>query len=647
MQSSETGESRIGQPWGKLVRVASEKHSVILLFSKEFIIGGKKGCDLSFSANKLVSGNQCKIIQDEDSGEVWLENMSVKGTVINESKVVKSQKCRLQNGDIIYVVHKKNEPEQEIAYMYQAVNAEEKAGSDILNSEAPGSPFSCSEISSGDSNQPNLTNEEPSSDEPVPSTSMSDLHNTPSIFSSPSEISSLSVSENFSSSEPCSSFSSQEDISSESIGLEGTNISTSVSSGSLSFLPEKDDSEPPWKKRKTTDSGQGETQHPEREIHKTRSSEVCKETELKTDKMEESLTCIICQDLLYDCVSLQPCMHTFCAACYSGWMERSSFCPTCRCPVERIRKNHMLNNLVEAYLLQHPEKCRSAEELQNMDSRNKISQDMVQPKVERNFSDEEGSSDYLLELSDVDSESSDISQPWVVCRQCPWYRKDLCQPAVEQTVEAPLRTVGEAPSTSSSTSTVSQEYMCPPQGGHVMCSCCFQPMPDRRAEAATQQNFHQQCMACQRSFCHMYWGCTRVGCLGCLAHFNDLNLTEKCMDGVLNNNNHESDILKNYLTSRGMTWKDMLHECLRGLQQGVFYLSDYRITGNAVLCYCCGLRSFKELAYQYRQSIPRSELPALVTSRPDCYWGRNCRTQVKAHHAIKFNHICEQTRFKN
>ncbi|KAI4879112.1 hypothetical protein NFI96_025209, partial [Prochilodus magdalenae] len=23
-----------------------------------------------------------------------------------------------------------------------------------------------------------------------------------------------------------------------------------------------------------------------------------------------------------------------------------------------------------------------------------------------------------------------------------------------------------------------------------------------------------------------------------------------------------------------------------------------------------------------------------VTSRPDCYWGRNCRTQVKAHHAI-------------
>ncbi len=56
----------------------------------------------------------------------------------------------------------------------------------------------------------------------------------------------------------------------------------------------------------------------------------------------------------------------------------------------------------------HPEKCRSEEDLKSMDSRNKITQDMLQPKVERSFSDEEGSSDYLFELSDNDSDSSDI-----------------------------------------------------------------------------------------------------------------------------------------------------------------------------------------------------------------------------------------------
>lgn len=43
-----------------------------------------------------------------------------------------------------------------------------------------------------------------------------------------------------------------------------------------------------------------------------------------------------------------------------------------------------------------------------MAARNKITQDMLQPKVRRSFSDEEGSSEDLLELSDVDSESSDV-----------------------------------------------------------------------------------------------------------------------------------------------------------------------------------------------------------------------------------------------
>uniref|UniRef100_A0A452T1L6 Checkpoint with forkhead and ring finger domains n=1 Tax=Ursus maritimus TaxID=29073 RepID=A0A452T1L6_URSMA len=286
---------------------------------------------------------------------------------------------------------------------------------------------------------------------------------------------------------------------------------------------------------------------------------------VKPDKMEETLTCIICQDLLHDCVSLQPCMHTFCAACYSGWMERSTLCPTCRCPVERICKNHILNNLVEAYLLQHPDKSRSEEDVRSMAARNKITQDMLQPKVRRSFSDEEGSSEDLLELSDVDSESSDVSQPYIVCRQCPEYRRQAgqslpCPGPGSEPGAAP--TPGDAPSTSTSV-TAAQDYVCALQGSHAICTCCFQPMPDRRAEREQDPRIAPQ--------------------------------------------------------------------------------QYYRITGNTVLCYCCGLRSFRELTYQYRNS----ELPVAVTSRPDCYWGRNCRTQVKAHHAMKFNHICEQTRFKN
>ncbi|XP_055213733.1 E3 ubiquitin-protein ligase CHFR isoform X19 [Gorilla gorilla gorilla] len=526
----------------------------------------------------------------EEAGVDHRAETSTSGTVINKLKVVKKQTCPLQTGDVIYLVYRKNEPEHNVAYLYESLNEKQGMTQESFGSGGGG---------------------------------ISPKGSGPSVASD--EVSS------FASALPdrkTASFSSLE--------------------------PQDQEDLEPLKKKMRGDgdldlNGQLLVAQPRRNAQTVH--EDVRAAAGKPDKMEETLTCIICQDLLHDCVSLQPCMHTFCAACYSGWMERSSLCPTCRCPVERICKNHILNNLVEAYLIQHPDKSRSEEDVQSMDARNKITQDMLQPKVRRSFSDEEGSSEDLLELSDVDSESSDISQPYVVCRQCPEYRRQAAQPphcpAPEGEPGAP-QALGDAPSTSVSLTTAVQDYVCPLQGSHALCTCCFQPMPDRRAEREQDPRVApQQCAVCLQPFCHLYWGCTRTGCYGCLAPFCELNLGDKCLDGVLNNNSYESDILKNYLATRGLTWKNMLTESLVALQQGVFLLSDYRVTGDTVLCYCCGLRSFRELTYQYRQNIPTSELPVAVTSRPDCYWGRNCRTQVKAHHAMKFNHICEQTRFKN
>lgn len=42
--------------------------------------------------------------------------------------------------------------------------------------------------------------------------------------------------------------------------------------------------------------------------------------------------------------------------------------------------------------------------------------------------------------------------------------------------------------------TASLEYRCPPHGSHLICTCCLQPMPDRRAELINgQQPNAQQC----------------------------------------------------------------------------------------------------------------------------------------------------------
>ncbi|XP_023253539.1 E3 ubiquitin-protein ligase CHFR isoform X2 [Seriola lalandi dorsalis] len=592
--------SRRGRPWGKLVKVDSSE--TVLLFNRECTVGRKKGCYLSFPASKLVSGEHCKIVQDESSGLVWLEDMSTNGTVINTSKLVKKQTHMLQNGDVIYFVYRKSEPEQNIAYVYHSIQTEQAVSQHSYDMDKPAcspAPVPASEMSL--SVEPVMLTKAPTQEEPQPSTSASHFCIESPLTSGP--------------------------------------MATTASPASGQAKEDMDNMEPESKRRKKDNDKDFDSSLPH-----TSSTEVVGSAKgslgsllskppvegTKTDKMEETLTCVICQDLLHDCVGLQPCMHVFCAACYSGWMERSSLCPTCRCPVERIHKNHILNNLVEAYLIQHPEKCRSEEDLKSMDSRNKITQDMLQPKVERSFSDEEGSSDYLFEFSDNDSDSSDFSQPLVMCRQCPGYRREVSQvlfatgsnywfpglpapppvpaPPKAATEEGSAKPTGEQPSTSSDV----------PSG-----------------------------VLCQRPFCHMYWGCQRIGCQGCLAQFSELNLTDKCLDGVLNNNNYESEILQNYLSSRGKSWRDLLQEALEGLQHGNYYLTDCRISANTILCFCCGLRAFKELAYKYRQNIPVTELTAAVTSRPDCYWGRNCRTQVKAHHAMKFNHICEQTRFKN
>ncbi|XP_032434476.1 E3 ubiquitin-protein ligase CHFR [Xiphophorus hellerii] len=625
-----------GRPWGKLVKVDSNE--TVLLFTKECTVGRKKGCYLSFPSNKLVSGEHCKIVKDEHSGLVWLEDTSTNGTVINSSKVVKKQTHVLQNGDVIYFVYRKSDPDQNIAYVYHSLNMEAAVPEDGYKRPACSLfPVLASEMAL--SVEPVMLTRaplEPTQEEPQPSTSTSHL-----CIKKPS---------------------SKAPVSSASSAL------GQVKDGASAVEEHSGNREPECKRRRTDDDVTGSAKGD------VLSTPPVKET--KTDKMEESLTCVICQDLLHDCISLQPCMHVFCGACYSGWMERSSLCPTCRCPVERICKNRILNDLVEAYLIQHPEKSRSEEDLKSMNSQNKITQDMLQPKVERSFSEEEGSSDYLFELSDNDSDSSDISQPLLMCRQCPGYTRDMGQvlfasssnyfftglptlppvqppptPACGEGAARPAgEPAGEQPSTSSDrpSADAPQEYCCPPQGRHLICTCCLQPMPDRRAELSSQQQvIAQQCVLCQSPFCHMYWGCQRIGCHGCLAPFSELNLTEKCLDGVLNNNAYESEVLQNYLSAKGKTWKDLLQESLQGLQEGKFLLTDCRISTDTLLCFCCGLRAFKELAYKYRQNIPPAELPASVTSRPDCYWGRNCRTQVKAHHAVKFNHICEQTRFKS
>ncbi|CAG2197655.1 unnamed protein product [Mytilus edulis] len=170
-------------------------------------------------------------------------------------------------------------------------------------------------------------------------------------------------------------------------------------------------------------------------------------------------------------------------------------------------------------------------------------------------------------------------------------------------------------------------YICPLVQNHVLCQCCLQPMPDRRAQAINPANNipPQQCQICYRAYCHAYWGCTKNECTGCIGKFKDLNFGKKCLNNLILENVYESEIFKNYVEANGMSVKQVLRESLVKLDAGQYTCPDqsrFAINSNTALCYTCGLRNFKELAYQYRKDIPRDELPEDAQKRQDCYWGK-------------------------
>jgi len=338
--------------------------------------------------------------------------------------------------------------------------------------------------------------------------------------------------------------------------------------------------------------------------------------------------------------------------------------------VVQVGKNHIVNNLAAAFLKKHPERHRLKEELTEMDNNDRIKNTVVKLKSRKAPPDFDTSVEEVDEDEDDDDDDDDeddeddddvvpvfphnpapqipsvltrvssvFSRPQTArCRQCPSF--------------------SASSSSSSSSSAASDSFTCSLNQVHIYCSCCQQCFPDRRntvlsmqagnsSASSSNSNMEIQCTSCGRLFCHLYWGCRKPGCLGCLNKFKDFNFGDACLTRILNNNEHESHIFKQLLAEKNIDVVELLRICIERLKNKEYTVSSRpNLRDSDVVCFSCGLRYFKELAYQYRAQMPREELPSEVTARGDCYWGRNCRTQQhKNDHARRYNHICEQTRY--
>ncbi|KAI8820755.1 uncharacterized protein EV422DRAFT_530024 [Fimicolochytrium jonesii] len=95
-------------------------------------------------------------------------------------------------------------------------------------------------------------------------------------------------------------------------------------------------------------------------------------TGIAREKIEDTLTCAICLSGLHQAVSCQPCLHSFCRGCLTGWIKsgHSAKCPQCRGTITMAGWNHNLNALLEAYLTLNPSNARSEEEIKDLETAN-------------------------------------------------------------------------------------------------------------------------------------------------------------------------------------------------------------------------------------------------------------------------------------
>lgn len=351
------------EAWGQLVSLTDVESEPVLITSDRLTIGRAPDCDISFAGNKLVSGHHCSVERDED-GQVWLRDSSTNGTLLNlKVKVTKGNGKKLSHGDEFYVVHKKDNEDLNIGYIYQSMAELKKELEESLEDTQE---YSNNEFLDATLADDGVNEIEATEDSPKPKKRPAE--------SSPEE--------------PVEKIKSEKKVKLDKDPEKKTEIQSCKSEEST--------------KKTKADSSKSEQKTSQAD---TESGEGCPGAAVESkDGMEEVLVCIICQEIMHDCISLQPCMHTFCAGCYSDWMKRSPECPSCRMTVDRINRNHIVNNLIEAYLKEHPDKKRSEEDIKELDAKNQISRDMLYPKE---LKDKEYDPDEEVEDSDDYEEDSD------------------------------------------------------------------------------------------------------------------------------------------------------------------------------------------------------------------------------------------------
>jgi E3 ubiquitin-protein ligase CHFR len=256
------------------------------------------------------------------------------------------------------------------------------------------------------------------------------------------------------------------------------------------------------------------------------------------EKIKSTVICQICMEVMFQPVSLYPCMHNFCGGCFSDWHGRGNVeCPSCRAKVNEVKKSHVIVNLVDAYFAKHPEAKRNKEELDELDAANKFKVDRV-----------------VLNKTDFKSDGSATSDSEEIA---PAFRGRARARARAGSGVAAVRQQAVQNICRQCTKLV-EGYKCIQGQVHLQCFGCKTYMPDR--------NLNQKCATCDRGYCNLYWrtGRCRVGINPVDSYKNTVFTAIR--PSSISENKYEQNIINDYIRRRGLTLNIISQEMMDAME---------------------------------------------------------------------------------
>eukprot|EP00929_Paragymnodinium_shiwhaense_P079560 TRINITY_DN41475_c0_g2_i1.p1 TRINITY_DN41475_c0_g2~~TRINITY_DN41475_c0_g2_i1.p1 ORF type:complete len:637 (+),score=127.27 TRINITY_DN41475_c0_g2_i1:72-1982(+) len=334
-----------------------------------------------------------------------------------------------------------------------------------------------------------------------------------------------------------------------------------------------------------------------------------------TDKLFASVMCAICQEVMHKAASVQPCLHSFCSSCLSGWLARPAFgkapmtCPLCRKAVTGVSLNHTVNDIVESLLAANPDRQRPDALLKELDSTDSLA------KAGYDLAKLSGSGGKGLGKGGG-----------------PAIAAFMGFPALFGLAGAAGDDDEDEDGSESAASDDSDGSPPAPAGPPSNCFHCGVVMFGARTLR--------------------YYA----------SHFAAPPRIPGLLEKTFARNTFESGLLTEWLES---VRHQSLEEAVAALLEtpnpagaAALRLNFERPAdpsqpplaeagwSNLHACGSCGSSMICALAYALRERMPEAEMPARGRGRGNCWYGRSCRTQShKPEHASRLNHVCPQTRF--